>query len=131
MFKEASQLKLRFSTSVGNLSTEDLWDLPLTSRNGASLDNLAKELNREIKNAEEESFVVKKSSSNKVLDLKFSIVKDVIKDKMDAAEKARTRAEIKAKKDKIMEAIAKKEDESLDNAELDELRSMLAEMENA
>lgn len=131
MFKEASQLKLRFSTSVGNLSTEDLWDLPLTSRNGASLDNLAKELNREIKNAEEESFVVKKSSSNKVLDLKFSIVKDVIKDKMDAAEKARTRAEIKAKKDKIMEAIAKKEDESLDNAGLDELRSMLAEMENA
>lgn len=27
MFKQASKMKLRFATSKGNLSVEDLWDL--------------------------------------------------------------------------------------------------------
>lgn len=30
MFKQASKMKLRFATSKGNLSVEDLWDLSLT-----------------------------------------------------------------------------------------------------
>lgn len=29
MYKQASKMKLRFATSKGNLSVEDLWDLSL------------------------------------------------------------------------------------------------------
>ena len=31
MFTKASRLKLRFQSPAGLLSSEDLWDLPLTS----------------------------------------------------------------------------------------------------
>lgn len=33
IFEQASRQKLRFETSAGKLSIEDLWDLPLTSNN--------------------------------------------------------------------------------------------------
>ena len=41
MFEQAARLKLRFETSRGLLSVEDLWDLPLTSARGASLERHA------------------------------------------------------------------------------------------
>ena len=49
MFEKASRLKLRFSTSIGMLSAEDLWDLPLSSRNGtANLDDVARNLDVDL-----------------------------------------------------------------------------------
>ena len=41
LFEKASKMKLRFSTTKGVLSTEDLWDLSLES-----LDRIAKNLKR-------------------------------------------------------------------------------------
>ena len=58
MFEKATRRKLRFTSAAGLLSTEDLWDLPLTSATGkANLDDIAKALNRRLKDAEEVSFV--------------------------------------------------------------------------
>jgi hypothetical protein len=34
IFEQATRAKIRFSTPVGMLSVEDLWDLPLTSTQG-------------------------------------------------------------------------------------------------
>jgi chemotaxis signal transduction protein len=128
MFEKASRLKLRFGTSRGNITTEDVWDLPLTSPNGACLDDLAKSLNKAVKDSGEESFVVKRNTVNTTLALKFDIVKHIIKVKLEELEARETAAATKAKKEKILNIIADKEDDSLKNTSVDKLKEMLADL---
>lgn len=73
MFEKAAKCKLRFQSSKGALSVEDLFDLSLTS-----LDNLAKDVNRQLKAEVEESFIEKKSQNSSDLELRLDILKHVI-----------------------------------------------------
>ena len=125
MFEKASRLKIRFDSARGQMSDEELWEIPLTSKDGFSVDEIAKSLNRELKSDEDESFVSKKSKTNEVLQLKFDIVKHVIKVRLDEAEVASQVKEVKEKKQKIMAIIAKKEDETLESVSIEKLREML------
>ncbi len=54
IFENASKTKVRFETSKGEVSVEELWDLSLTS-----LDSIAKVISKELKEASEESFISK------------------------------------------------------------------------
>lgn len=128
MFEKASRLKLRFNTERGLVTVEDLWDLPLTSRNGVSLDILAKSLNKQVKESEEESFVVEKNEKNRVLDLKFEIVKHIIKVKLEEREVEKKKADNKAKKEVILNIMAKKQNEELENKSIDELSKLLDQL---
>ena len=125
MFEKASRLKLRFNTAKGAVSVEELWDIPLTSRNGFSVDEIAKDLNRQLKDGGEESFVVESSSPNEILQLGFDIVRHVIKVRLDEARIIATAKTLREKKQKIMSLIAKKEDEVLESEGIDKLREML------
>jgi len=69
MFEKASRSKLRFMSTKGLLTVEDLWDIPLTSKNGVSLDDIAKSLHKQIKESEETSFVEEVSKKNTELSL--------------------------------------------------------------
>lgn len=123
MFKEASRLKLRFSTPIGLLSTEDLWDLPLESKTKVNLDSIAILLNREIKDTKEESFI-SKSKVNPVTELKLEIVKAIIAVKLQEADE-KLKAKIKAEqRNKIDAIISKKEDASLEAMSLEELKAL-------
>jgi hypothetical protein len=128
MYKKAIRLKLRYNTISGNLTTEDLWDLPLRSTRGASLDNLAKMLNKEIQSNEEESFVDTPSAANGELRLKFEIVKDIIKDRLSENEAKRNAATVKKEKEVLMGIINKKQNESLESESLDDLKKRLEEL---
>lgn len=123
LFEQASRQKLRFQTSKGLLPTEDLWDLPLTN-----LDTLAKSLNKQVKETEEESFIEVKSSANEKLEVMFEIVKHIIKVKLDEKEAARIAKENTAKKTQILELIHQKKNESLANMPVEELEKMLADL---
>ena len=57
LFMQATREKFRFESSKGDLSVEQLWDLPLTSRTGFDLDTVAKAVNADLKASNEESFV--------------------------------------------------------------------------
>ena len=123
MFKEASRLKLRFSTPIGLLSIEDLWDLPLESKTKVNLDSIAILLNREIKDTKEESFI-SKSKVNPVTELKLEIVKAIIEIKLKEADE-KLKAKVKAEqRNKIDAIISKKEDESLESLSLEELKAL-------
>lgn len=126
MFEKATKQKLRFLTPVGALTTEDLWDLPLTSTRGVSLDALAKNLNREVKACEEESFVVQESTQNSVLSLKFGIVKHVIKAKLANAEKAEKAAATRVRNERILSVLVDKEHDDLNSKSVEELKELLA-----
>jgi len=126
MFEKASRMKIRFESPKGNLSTEDLWDLPLTAvNNGACLDNIAKDLHRKLKDSDTESFVVKSKNLDAVLQLKFEVIKRVIEVRLNEAEAAERIKESKEKKQKLMSIIAQKEDEKLLGASLEQLRAMV------
>lgn len=127
MFEKAVRLKLRFDSPNGQLSAEDLWDLPLTSVNKktANLDDLAIHLNKELKETVTESFVKKSTKSNEAVKLKFDIVLKVIEVKQieaDAASLKRTNAE---KKQKLLELVAQKQDESLKGKSVEELQALI------
>jgi len=125
MFEKASRLALRFITPKGSLSVEDLWDLPLTAANaGTSLDNIAKGLYRQLKEADTESFVVKAKKSDEILQLKFDIVKHIIEIRLAENERASAKKEAKEKKQKILSIIAQKQDEKLLGSSLEDLQKL-------
>ena len=131
MFAFATKKKIRFETSKGLLSVEDLWDLPLTSDNGRpNLDDIAKGIYKAMKEGEEVSFVKSNAASNaafNVLKTKFDIVKYIIDVKLAEAEAAKKAKEIKARNQRILGLIAQKEDEALASKSKEELLAMLAE----
>lgn len=128
MFEQASRLKLRFDSAVGNVTIEDLWDSPLINPRGASLDNIAKKINRDLKASDEDSFVLQKTSINKILELKLSIVKHIIAVKLEEIEIKENAVLRKDKKDKILSIIADKEDDNLKNSSVEELKKMVSNL---
>ena len=123
MFEKASRLKLRFDTPKGQLSVEDLWDLPLTSIVGkATLDSIAIELNKQLKNSDEVSFVRAEKKSDPTVQLKFDIARHIIEVRMAENAAAATERAASERQQKLLAIIAKREDADLENLPLDELR---------
>ena len=128
LFEKATKKKVRFTTTRGVVSVEDLWDMPLTHQSGFSLDDLAKHYNRQLKNVEEESFVEEKTVGNTLLELKFDIVKHIIKAKIKTKNTAEKAAETKATKQKLMGILATKKDEELMSSSVEDIEKMLEKL---
>lgn len=131
MFEKASRMKLRYETTKGNLSVEDLWVLPLTTIkiDNPSLDNIYIALNKQIKESgESESYVKKTTKPNETLLIKFEIVKYIIDVRLAENEAAAIKAKAKEQKQQILQIISQKENEQLSNASLEELRKMANEL---
>lgn len=116
IFERAVRSKLRFMTSIGVLSSEDLFDLPLLLPNGrACLDKVARETNLSLRAYGEDSFVEEKPAAAKIeLQLKLDIIKHVIASKQADAAAAETRVKNEARRQKLLEVLAKKQDASLE-----------------
>lgn len=129
MFEKASRLKLRFSSSKGQLTVEDLWDLPLLSTDGTlDLECLAQEHHSEVKQSKGKTFVKKKSTADSTAVLKMGIIKHVIEVKLDEEEKRKLAAEKRKNKARITELIAQKQDEELADKSIEELQELIADM---
>ena len=130
MFEKASRLKLRFDTNKGMLSVEDLWDLPLLSAtNKVNLDDIARSLHRQLKNDDDVSFVNLDRKSDKVVQLKFDVVKYIIEVRLAEADAAKVARENREKKDRLLQLIAERQDDDLKNMPLDDLKKMVAELQ--
>jgi len=131
MFEKASRLKIRFDSPKGLLTAEDLWDLPLTGngRSVANLDQIAVDLARRIKDeAGVTSFVNKTQRASETLQLKFEVVKHVIDVRLAENEAEKAKADAKERKERILEIIARKQDEVLEGKSMKELQRMVAEL---
>jgi hypothetical protein len=130
LFLLAARKKFRFPSTKGDLTVEQLWDLPLTSVRSDDLDTVAKTINREFKATDEESFVVKTTNPNRgVLEAKLEIVKIIIATKQDEAREAKERNDKAERKRTIMEAIRTAEERELSTASKDELLKLLSELD--
>lgn len=126
MFEKATRQKYRFGTAQGVLTVEDLWDLPLTSARGASLDNIARALSKEVKaTGENESFVEQTQKADDSLQTKFEIVKHIIKVKLEDNAAARKAAENRATKEQLATIIARKQSAALEALSTEELLAKL------
>ena len=124
MYKKALRAKLRFSTTKGKLTTEDLFDLSL-----ADLNNLAIVLDKKLSETPRKSFISDIAPDTQEDELRFDIVKDVISLKLaerNAAQNAKAKA---AEKAQLMEILHRKKNEALENLSVAEIEAKLAELE--
>jgi len=119
-YKQASKAKLRFQTTKGSLSVEQLWDLSLTD-----LDTLAVSLESALKNSKGKSFLEKRTTTDKGLKLQFDIVLDVLQSKVEDNEAAQTERDNKEHNQKILSLIKEKQDGALAGKSIKELEKML------
>ena len=124
IFEYATRWGLRFQYK-GNQSVEDLWVLPVTE-----LDKIYKELNKQVKQSEEESLLSTKTDVDTELEVQIAIVKHIVSVKLTEQETREKAAAKRAQKQKIMSIIATKEDEALHNSSVDELREMLDKLDD-
>jgi hypothetical protein len=127
IYKYAAQNLLRFPSARGDLMVEQLFQVPLRSANGFDLDTIAKEINSELKGVSEESFVEDPTSNPRKqrLTVSLDIVKDVIATKQLAGKEARLKAERNTERAKILDIMAAKQNETLSQASLAELKQRL------
>lgn len=123
-FEKASRLQLRYSVGKGQSNTEDLWTLSLED-----LNTLAKSLNKEIKEATEESFIKTKTKASTTLELKFEIVKHVIEVKLAERQKRLLAAEKAQKRAQLEELISRRELTELESKSVEELRAELVSLD--
>ena len=132
VFEAAAINKYRFQVKqAGILSAEDLYDMPLQSDTGGpDLDKLALSIAKAIKDQDNQvSFVTKKKPMEVVeLEDKLEIVKSVIEYKLSVMRKREETDEKAVEKNRLIEALSRKKQDSLDNMSEEELQERLREL---
>ena len=129
LFEKATRHQFRFSSVRGELLTENLWQLPLTSKNGMDLDTIAKAVNADLMKVSEESFVQKTSPQKAVLEDKLAVLKRIIDVKQQEAKEAEERTTKNQQKQRLLAALERKQETDLENLSTEELAERLAKLE--
>jgi len=130
LFEIATRQAFRFPSTKGPLTTEQLWDLPLQSRTSFDLDSVAKAVNAQLKAVTEESFVATTEKPGKALaERQLEIVKHIIAVKIEENERAKTIAERKAKREKLLGLLEKKQDATLEGMSVEQIKAELAALD--
>lgn len=116
IFKQATRQKMRFQTTRGVITTEDLWELNLNQ-----LNTLAKSLKKNLKQSQEDDFLEETPAEDKEIKLQFDVVLEVLETKKAERKAEREEAEKKVKREKILGLLAKKQDEALESKSEEEL----------
>ena len=102
IFERASRMGLLFATVKGNATVTDLWGLPLTSKNGVSLDSVSKLVMTEVNSVKQESLVATPSASDTVTTLRVDILKHIIATKQADSEAQRGAAARAARRQELL-----------------------------
>lgn len=122
LFETATRKKFRFPYR-GQISTEDLWDLPVSK-----LDEIYKTLNREMRDNCEESLLNTPSNENKDLAMKIEIIRHIVNFKKEEIEARISENERSEMRRKIMDIKASRENDKLANMSDEELDKMLKDL---
>lgn len=123
MYRKATRMKIRFATAKGNLTVEDLWDMSLPA-----LDKIAIALDEELSKSPKKSFISASTPGNEILEVKFNIVKDIIETKLLEKREVNEVKKKHAEKQRLLEVLSKKEEESLENLSVEELKERIAKL---
>ena len=123
-YKQATRENWLFPTAKGQVTTHDLWQLPLDSDKYVSLNSIAVGLYESLTSATGVSFVKTKSAADTLTLNKLELVKDII-----ATKEAENVAKLNAKaaeshNKKLDELIAKKIDDELSGLSIEQLQAL-------
>lgn len=119
LFLKATKEKFRFPY-MGQISTEDLWDLSIEN-----LDSIYGKLDEDLTRLTTKTLIKdKKTNIEKELEDKIEIVKFIVEFKQAEIETAKENAMKSVKKQKILALIHEKENETLKEKSVDELKEM-------
>ena len=122
IFEAASKNKYRYPYK-GMITTEDLWDMTPTQ-----LDIVYKALNKGVSEAQVSSLMHKVTEVDAELLNKTEIVKYIFTAKVAEAEARKNDAAKHAKKQRILDILAQKQEDALQSMSEDELKKMLDEL---
>lgn len=129
MYKIASRKKLRIQTNRGMLSVEQLWDL-----SKEDIGELAKSIRKRINDQKgvtgdsELDFLKPSAQTEETIDeLTFRILKDIYQTLQADEDSARRLAAKRQRNRKLLEVIARKQDQELEGKSIEELEKMLEE----
>lgn len=129
IFKQATKLKLRFSSVRGDLTVEDLWDLPLTSKSNLSLDGVGKPIQKALRESDEDSLVaIPTTSKNELNSLRLAIIKEIISVKQEENLIKQNQAAIESQKALLKQALASKKVDEINSLSVEEIEKRLASM---
>ena len=125
IFEKATKQKLRVQTSIGLLTVEDLWHLPLSGV-PISLNEVGKSLKRIIKDNSEEDLVddgsLKRQNTE---ELSLEIIKYIISVKQDEEDERKVLLAKADRKRKLVAALARRRDNDLEEKSEEELIKMI------
>jgi hypothetical protein len=125
IFAVATQRKLRFPYR-GQATVEDLWDL-----NREQLDALYKLVAAEKKELGEADGLIQRRTESveaQNVGIRLACIKHVFDVKSEEERDARTAADKRLKKQRLMELLAEKQDEALKGKSEEELQALIAEL---
>lgn len=135
MFELASRIALRFPSTKGQLTVEDLWRLPLKSATAAAvtLDSLAQAEDKKIREAQTTvSFVDQNKPSKEVQDsvLRLEILKHIIGVKIKESSDSQKKKENNAAIQELASIIDQKKKDELQNLSVEELEARMRKLQN-
>lgn len=131
IFEYATRNKLRFTSIRGELTVEQLWEVPLRSRDDFNLNAVAKAVNKAFKEVSEESFVeTKKTAEHTRREAALEVVKYIIDTKLTEEKAAEARVERKQEKEKLLQILAEKQAGKLSELSEKELQKRIAALED-
>lgn len=132
VFEYATRNKLRFQSTRGELTVEQLWDVPLRSKSGDdfNLNMIAKSVNGKLKEASEENFVESaKTAEHTRMEVALDVVKHIIDAKLDDEAAAKQRSKNKLEKEQLLAILAEKQAGKLSELSEKELQRRIAALD--
>lgn len=134
LFMQATRNAYRYPSVRGDLTTEQLWQLPLLASkvyvDGAfDLDTVARKINAELKAMGEESFVEKENPNRAIAAAKLEVVKAVIATKQAEAKANEARIAKAGRRRELLDALEMRNRQELSQASKDELEKQLAALD--
>jgi hypothetical protein len=118
IFERAAREKTRF-TFKGSIGVEELWDLSLTN-----LDTIYGNLETELEGLPKKSLLSTNSKQREEIEFKQEIIKHIVETKKIEAEQKSIAKENSAKKQMILDILAKKQNQSYENMSVEELTAL-------
>jgi hypothetical protein len=129
IFEFVTRNKLRFMSVRGELTIEQLWEVPLRSRDEFNLDAIAKSANRALKALSEESFVeTAKTPAHTRCEVALDAIKYIIDTKLAEEKAAEKRAANRQEKARLLAILAEKQADKLGELSEKELQRRIREL---